>query len=100
MSDFLSFARAHGIVIDHEPPLGVWRRYKTLDKPGKRNGAVKLMGDYGFVQNHAIDVEVAVWKRDERSAPVAQRELAQLRERDARRRAQAMHDMRAHFFSL
>ena len=62
--DFLNFCAAHGILLDHYPPVGVWKRYPTEDKPRKRNGAVKFMGDHGFVQNHATDVEVSVWKSD------------------------------------
>ena len=65
--DFLTFCRAHGILIPHLPPLGLWRRYPTEDKPRHRNGAVKFMGDHGFVQNHATEVSVSVWKPD---APV------------------------------
>lgn len=61
---FLSFARAHGILIDTLPPLGVWRRYPTEDHPHKRNGAVKWMGDAGFIQNWATNTEVDVWKSD------------------------------------
>lgn len=62
--EFLQYCRAHGILIDHLPPLGVWRRYPTDDKMGKRNGAVKFMGDHGFVQNHATMTEVDVWKSE------------------------------------
>lgn len=60
--DFVQFCRANGILIDHLPPLGVWRRYPTEDHPRKRNGAVKYMGDHGFAQNHATQTEVSVWK--------------------------------------
>jgi putative DNA primase/helicase len=61
MSDFLSFARAHGIIIHSLPPIGVWRRYSTVDHPHRKNGAVKFMADHAFIQNHAIDTEVEVW---------------------------------------
>lgn len=64
MTDFIAFARAHGILIDRLPPLGVWRRYPTDDHPHKRNGAIKWMGEVGFIQNWAISSEVAVWKTD------------------------------------
>lgn len=60
--DFVDFAKAHGIVIDSYPPLGRWKRYPTVDHPRKRNGAVKWLGDHGFVQNWAVDQDVAVWK--------------------------------------
>lgn len=62
--DFLDFVRSHGIIIHDYPPLGTWRRYPTEDHPRKVNGAVKYMGTHGFVQNHALDAVVAVWKPD------------------------------------
>jgi len=62
--DFIAFCRAHGILIDAVPRIGVWRRYPTEDHPNKRNGAVKFMGDHAFVQNHATATEVSVWKTD------------------------------------
>ena len=65
--DFLTFCQAHGILIDKLPPVGLWRRYPTKDKPRHKNGAVKFMQDHGFVQNHATEVTVSVWKPD---APV------------------------------
>ena len=65
--DFLSFCAAHGIIINHAPPIGIWKRYPTTDHPKSRNGAVKFMGDHAFVQNHATDTEVSVWNTD---APV------------------------------
>lgn len=67
---FVDFARLHGIIIDALPPIGVWKRYKTTDKPTSRNGAVKFMGSHGFVQNHATMIEVNTW-RDESDSPVA-----------------------------
>jgi len=88
--NFLDFCRAHGVVIDSLPREGAWRRYKTEDKLHHRNGAVKFMGDHGFVQNHATMDEVAVWK-DDRTTPVAQNPQAQARMRakiDAERQRQ------------
>jgi putative DNA primase/helicase len=60
--EFLDFCAAHGIIIQAPPPLGQWKRYPTTDHPKKRNGAVKFMGDHAFIQNHALDTEVSVWK--------------------------------------
>jgi putative DNA primase/helicase len=65
--NFLDFCQAHGILIDKLPVLGEWKRYPTTDKKHHKNGAVKYMGDHGFVQNHATEVTVSVWKPD---APV------------------------------
>lgn len=64
---FLDFCRAHGVIIDGLPTIGVWKRYKTTDKPGSRNGAVKYMGDHGFVQNHATMQEVSNWRAEGQS---------------------------------
>lgn len=71
--DFLQFCRLHGVIIDALPPVGVWRRHRTTDKPTSRNGAVKYMGGYAFVQNHATMFEVAVWKSEGDSRAAAQR---------------------------
>jgi putative DNA primase/helicase len=62
--DFIEFARSHGIIIHDLPPLGVWKRYPTEDHPRSKNGAVKYMGDVGFVQNHATSTVVSIWKPD------------------------------------
>lgn len=64
MSTFLDFARSFGIIIDEHPVPGRWVRRPTVDHPKSRNGAVKWMGDHGFVQNHATQPTVAVWKPD------------------------------------
>ena len=60
--ELIDFCRAHGILIDAPPPIGMWRRYPTEDKPRSRNGAVKYLGTHAFVQNHATDSDVSVWK--------------------------------------
>lgn len=62
--NFIQFARAHGILIDHLPPMGAWKRFPTEDHPRKRNGAVKFMGNFGYVQNWALNEAVNVWKGD------------------------------------
>jgi putative DNA primase/helicase len=62
--DFIEFARSHGILIDNLPPLGVWKRFPTEDHPRSKNGAVKYMGEVGFVQNHATATVVSIWKPD------------------------------------
>ena len=62
--DFIEFARSHGIIIHDLPPLGVWKRFPTEDHPRSKNGAVKYMGDVGFVQNHATSTVVSIWKPD------------------------------------
>lgn len=68
--DFIEFARSHGILINDLPPLGVWKRLPTEDHPRSRNGAVKYMGDVGFVQNHATSTVVSIWKPDSRNITI------------------------------
>ena len=97
--DFLNFCQAHGIIISAPPPMGMWKRYPTTDHPKKRNGAVKFMGDHAFVQNHAVNTEVSVWKGEEVTfaqkrdfqalAMNAERERVRL-QRDAANRAAAI----------
>ena len=62
--DFIQFARSHGIIINELPPVGVWKRYPTLDHPRKRNGACKYLGTHGFVQNHSMSTVTSLWKPD------------------------------------
>ena len=104
MTDFVSFARALGIRIDALPPMGRWARYPTDDKPRRRNGSVKYLGDVGFAINHAMATEVSVWRPDRPLDPAAQarirRETAAVRQQEARQRARAKQRMRESFGSF
>lgn len=62
MSDFINFARAHGILIDHLPPAGIWKRYATEDHPRSKNGVVLYNEFYGVVKNFATMTEHATWR--------------------------------------
>ena len=75
--EFLNFCQSLGIIVNSPPPVGVWKRYPTVDHPRKRNGAVKFMGDHGFAQNHALDTEVSVWK-DESVTEGAKRDFQKI----------------------
>lgn len=77
MTDFVSFCRGLGIVIDTPPPVGRWKRYPTATHPSKRNGAVKYMGDHGFAQEHSTMTEVALWK-DGKESNVNRAEIARV----------------------
>jgi putative DNA primase/helicase len=66
MMDFLTFCRVQGILIDHLPLMGEWKRYPTEDHPRSRNGAVKYLGTHGFAQNHALSTEVSLWQSEEK----------------------------------
>jgi putative DNA primase/helicase len=99
---FLDFCRAHGILIDREPPIGVWKRYPTEDHPHKKNGAIKFMGDMAFLQNHATDTEISVWKaegdtvvdrdRIRRVAQQADRDIREKQEQAAKKAAGILHN--------
>ena len=83
---FLDFCRAHGVIIDREPPIGVWKRYPTEDHRTKRNGAVCFMGTHGHVQNWATMTEPDTWHADGDSAmdPNKARKLVEAAHRDIR----------------
>jgi putative DNA primase/helicase len=83
--NFIQFCEMHGLIVDRLVE-GRWKRYKTTDKLGRRNGAAKFMGDHGFVQNHATMVEVAVWHSDS-ATPAKPIDQARLRADRARERA-------------
>ena len=78
--NFLQFADAHGLVIQHVRGDGQWHRVPTKDKPKHKNGSYKWLGDVAFVQNHAQMAEVAVWKADE-TAQIGPIDIVALRER-------------------
>jgi putative DNA primase/helicase len=59
--DFVSFARAHGLMIDYAEPDNRWRRCKTVDKPRRRNGAFVYDGRRGAVRNWATMLDFATW---------------------------------------
>ena len=69
---FEDFCKAHGVIVGRIVP-GKWVRVPTEDKPKHRNGAVKFMGDVGFVQNWATMQEPAIWRADGDSKIARQR---------------------------
>lgn len=92
--EFIQFCAAHGVIVNDAPPIGRWCRYPTDDHPRKRNGAVKYMGDVGWVQNHATMPEPATWfpesKDDIRIDHAKARSLREQAARDiAKERAEA-----------
>jgi putative DNA primase/helicase len=87
---FMDFCHIHGITLRQLPPVGRWMRVPTDDKPRSRNGAVKFMGDVGFVQNWATMTEPAVWREEGQStqAVARVRAVADAAAREAREAAQ------------
>jgi phage/plasmid primase-like uncharacterized protein len=69
---FEQFAKQYGVQIGRLVE-GRWMRVPTDDKPKSRNGAYKLMGDFGLVQNWATMDEPAIWRSDGANKDGAQR---------------------------
>ena len=86
--DFLQFCQSHGVLLDQYPQIGRWVRVKTADKPGHRNGAVKWMGDAGFVQNWATMEQPALWRGESTQASLT-------RMREVNREAQRQSELQA-----
>lgn len=103
--NFLDFAAAHGLIVEHVVE-GRWVRVKTTDKQRKRNGSYKFLGDVGFVQNHATMERVAVWRPDGKAEQVDRAAMRRLiaqnaqaeqeRQEQAREQAESMIRMAAH----
>jgi len=83
MSDFVLFCRSRDILIDSEPPVGVWRSFPTSDKPHKKNGRVKFMGDHGFAINWATMTHPDLWQRDKDAPPLDPAQLARIAKQQA-----------------
>lgn len=94
----LDFCRLHGVIVDREPPIGLWKRYPTQDKPFHRNGAVKYMGTHAFIQNHATMTEIEVWQAEGNSAmdPGKARKLVEAAHRDIREKQDKAAQKAAH----
>lgn len=85
--DFVAFARAHGLMLDYAEPDNRWRRYRTVDKPRKRNGAAIFDGRRGAVRNWATMTDFATWF-DGSAERVPMRDYRELRRKAAQEEAQ------------
>lgn len=79
--DFVKFAESCGLILGRIE-YNRWVRTPTVDKPRKRNGSYKHVGDVAFVINHATMAETATWF-PERGAAKIDHEAAQDRRRAA-----------------
>jgi putative DNA primase/helicase len=70
LSDFVHFARAHGLRLDYAVPDGRWHRTPTEDKPRKRNGAYLFDGERGVVKNFATMENYAAFRDGARAGQV------------------------------
>ena len=90
MSDFIDFARAHGIEINAAQftPSQRIKRCPTTDKPRSKNGAFFFDGTRGWVFNWSGDASVHWWN-DPNARPWTEAEKEQFhRQRDAAKSAQ------------
>lgn len=87
MSEFVNFARAHGVEIRDLYPSEKISRCGTVDHPHSKNGAYFWDGARGFVWNWAAEAK-AQWFNDASTQPWTDAEKAQWRARRAAAAAQ------------
>lgn len=97
MSDFIGFARAHGLEIDPARlyPSEKIKRCGTTDKPRSTNGAYFWDGQRGWVFNWSAEAQVQ-WFNDQNAKPWTQADKdAWKAKRQAQREEQERHHQRA-----
>jgi putative DNA primase/helicase len=98
LSDFVAFARSHGLDIDYAETDNRWHRCRTEDKPRKKNGAYLFDGERGVVINFATMSSGAVWRSGvragyiDRAAIRAQRMISDAQIRAKQTEARALAD--------
>lgn len=83
MTDFATFARSHGLIVDHVKADGRVHRCRTEAKPNRHNGAYAWDGQRGFVQDWTIHPQAIPFRGE------AGRPRAEALERAARSDAKA-----------
>lgn len=90
---FESFAREHGLLLEHVIADGRVHRCRTEDHPRKKNGAYAFDGQSGFIQNWAVHAKAIAYRPDGKGAEIDREELLRLmrerREKEARDHAAA-----------
>lgn len=89
MTDFVAFARAHGLLIRDLYADGRVHRCPTSDHPRSKNGAYKFTGEWGWAQNWAEHEAPIIFRPDHISEEVVRRDMAEIRRREAERRRHA-----------
>lgn len=70
MSEFVHFARSHGLILDYAIADGRFHRTPTEDKPRKKNGAYVFDGARGAVRNFATMIDYASFRDGARAGNV------------------------------
>lgn len=89
MSDFVSFARAHGVLIRDLYADGRIHRCPTSLHPRSRNGAYKFTGEWGWLMAWEEHAEPIIFRPDHVPVEVVKRDLERTRREDAQRRQKA-----------
>ena len=97
MTDFVSFCRSYGLMIDHLPRVGRISRYGTENHPRSRNGSASYEGDWGWCQNWETMTSPEFWfpKKTLTEADKAEyrRKIRESMQKDAERRSDAKQRM-------
>lgn len=88
MSDFFTFARAHGLIINDTHPSSRIRRCGTEAKPKSKNGAYWYDGERGWVQDWGALGELFWWDDPDRQEPTPEMRARWEAERKQRERDQ------------
>lgn len=87
MSDFMSFAAAHGLAIGRLKADGKIHRCPTVEKPRSDNGAYLLDGDRGWIQDWAQGDSVQWWN-DPHAKPWTPEQQREAKERSRLQQAE------------
>lgn len=92
MQTFAEFCLLHGLLAADPVPDGRVHRCPTELHPRSRNGAYRFFGDWGWLQAWDAHAETIIWQArggDDSPVPIPKRDLAQLRQAEERRYADA-----------
>lgn len=92
MQPFADFARGHGLLINQILDDGRVHRCATAEHPRARNGAYRIDGDWGWVQDWATHMEPIIWRAagSDVGIPIMpRRDVEAIRKEEADRKAEA-----------
>lgn len=92
MTDFVSFARGHGVLIRDLIPDGRVHRCATAEHPRSKNGAYKFTGSWGWIQAWDVHIDPIIFRPDGISEEVVRRDMSAMVAAERRRREKAAHE--------